>query len=311
MVSRRNILKSLGLLATGTAISPASALTPAPTKHKISYCLNVSTIRGQNLGFLKEFEITAKAGYSGIEIWIDPLQKFIESGGTAKDLAKRTKDLGLTIENAIGFAPWIVDNEPTRTRGIEQLKREMGILAEAGCHKIAAPPMGAHQQPGLHLDKAAERYRHILEIGKNEGVVPHLEFWGASANLHNMAQALYIAATADHPNARILSDVYHMYRGGSGWESLKLVAPGVIEIFHFNDYPDSPPREKLNDSDRVYPGDGVAPIKKVIREMLDKNAPVVFSLELFNKKYWEEDALEVAKTGLRKMMNLVEESLKL
>jgi 2-keto-myo-inositol isomerase len=309
MISRRNVLKSLGLLATGTAISPSMAFTPAPQKHKITYCLNVSTIRGQNVGFLKEFEITSKAGYSGIEIWIDPLQKYIESGGTAKDLAKRTKDLGLTIENAIGFAPWIVDDEATRTRGIEQLKREMGILAEAGCHRIAAPPMGAHQQPGLNLDKAAERYRHILEIGRNEGVVPHLEFWGASANLHNLAQALYVAAVANHPDTKLLSDVYHMYRGGSGWEGLKLVAPGVIEIFHFNDYPAEPPREKLNDSDRVYPGDGIAPIKNVIREMIDKNTPVVFSLELFNRNYWEQDALEVAKTGLRKMMNLVEESL--
>jgi sugar phosphate isomerase/epimerase len=311
MISRRNTLKSLGLLATGTAISPSVALTQVPPKHKISYCLNVSTIRGQNIGFLKEFEITAKAGYSGIEIWIDPMQKYIESGGTGKELSKRAKDFGLTIENAIGFAPCIVDDEPTRARGIEQLKMEMGTLALAGCRRIAAPPMGAHQQPGLNPDKAAERYRHILEIGKNEGVVPHLEFWGASANLHNLAQALYIAAVADHPNARILPDVYHMYRGGSGWESLKLVAPEVIEIFHFNDYPAEPPRENLNDSHRVYPGDGVAPSKKVIREMLDKNAPVVFSLELFNRNYWEQDALEVAKTGLQKMKRLVEESLQL
>ncbi len=309
MVSRRNILKSLGLLATGTAISPAMVLTPAPTKHKISYCLNVSTIRGQNIGFLKEFEITAKAGYSGIEIWLDPLQKFIESGGTAKELARRTKDHGLRIENAIGFAPWIVDDEPTRARGIEQLKREMGLLAEAGCHRIAAPPMGAHQQPGLNLDRAAERYRYILEVGRTEGVVPHLEFWGASTNLHNLAQSLYVAAVADHPEARILPDVYHMYRGGSGWESLKLVAPGIIEVFHFNDYPDSPPREKLSDGSRVYPGDGIAPMQKIVKEMLAKEAPVVFSLELFNRNYWEEDALEVAKKGIEKMKRVVESCL--
>lgn len=306
MISRRNILKTIGIAAAGTAIQPARALATTKREHKISFCLNVSTIRGQNLGFLKEFEITAKAGYAGIEIWIDPLQKFIESGGTAKDLAKRTKDLGLTIENAIGFAQWIVDDETTRTRGIEQLKREMGLLAEAGCHRIAAPPMGAHQQSGLNLDRAAERYRHILEIGRMEGVIPQLEFWGASANLHNLAQALYVAAVADHPNARILSDVYHMYRGGSGWESLKLVAPGIIEVFHFNDYPDSPPREKLSDGDRVYPGDGIAPMQKVIKEMLAKNAPVVFSLELFNRNYWENDALQVAKTGMQKLKKVVE-----
>lgn len=309
MISRRNILKTIGIAAAGTAIQPARALANSPRENKLSFCLNVSTIRGQNVGFLKEFEITSKAGYSGIEIWIDPLQKYVGGGGSLKELEQKTNDLGLTIENAIGFAQWIVDNETIRNQGVEQLKREMGMLAQIGCKRIAAPPMGAHQQSGLNLDRAAERYRHILEIGRMEGVIPHLEFWGASANLHNLAQALYVAAVADHPDARILSDVYHMYRGGSGWESLKLVAPGIIEVFHFNDYPDSPPREKLSDGDRVYPGDGIAPMQKVIKEMLAKNAPVVFSLELFNRDYWENDALQVAKTGLEKMKREVETCL--
>jgi 2-keto-myo-inositol isomerase len=307
MISRRNALKSFGLLAAGAALSPAAAM-PVAQRPTISYCLNVSTIRGQNQGFLKEFEITSKAGYSGIEIWIDPLQKYLESGGTLPEIAQRTKDLGLTIENAIGFARWIVDDETVREKGIEQLKREMGMLAKVGCRRIAAPPMGAHQQPGLNLDKAAERYHRILETGKTEGVVPQLEFWGASTNLNNLAQALYVAAAANHPDARLLSDVYHMHRGDSGFEGLKLIAPGIIEIFHMNDYPGNITREKLTDSDRVYPGDGIAPIKKIIRELLAKKSSVVFSLELFNKNYWEEDGLEVATTGLRKMKVLVAES---
>lgn len=290
-------------------LAPVSIFKRPKKKRKISYCLNVSTIRGQNVGFLQEFDLTSRAGYSGIEIWIDPLQQYVSEGGSLKDLAKRCNDLGLTIENAIGFAPWIVDDDSARAKGVEQLKREMGMLAQAGCFRIAAPPMGAHQQPGLNLDKAAERYRHILEIGTTEGVMPQLEFWGASPNLHNLAQSLYIAAAANHAGARLLSDVYHMYRGGSGVESLKLVAPGIIEIFHFNDYPATPVREKLNDSDRVFPGDGIAPIRDIIREMVRKDSPVVFSLELFNKKYWSLDAFEAAKTGLQKMQKLVAESL--
>jgi sugar phosphate isomerase/epimerase len=31
----------------------------------------------------------------------------------------------------------------------------------------------------------------------------------------------------------------------------------------------------------------------------------VFSLELFNRTYWEQDPLEVARTGLAKMKRLV------
>ncbi len=309
MISRRNLIKSLGLVTAGTALAPGLAPAAVSQRNPVSFCLNVSTIRGQNPGFLKEFEITSGAGYSGIEIWIDPYMKYLEAGGKPAELGKRAGDLGLTIENAIGFAPWIVDDEKVRRNGLEQLQREMGLLAAAGCRRIAAPPMGAHQSPGLSLDRAAERYHAILEMGKKEGVTPHLEFWGASANLHHLAQALYVAAAANHPDARILSDVYHMHRGGSGTEALKLIAPGIIEVFHFNDYPGNVPREKLTDGDRVYPGDGVAPIKEIIREMIRKDRPVVFSLELFNKDYWGRDALEVARTGLGKMQNLVRECL--
>jgi hypothetical protein len=35
---------------------------------QFSYCRNTSTISGQKVGFLKEFEIVLKAGYYGIEI---------------------------------------------------------------------------------------------------------------------------------------------------------------------------------------------------------------------------------------------------
>ena len=308
MISRRSLIKSLGLATAGTALAPGLAPAAEISQGPVSFCLNVSTIRGQNVGFLKEFEITSRAGYTSIEIWIDPYMKYLESGGKPAELKKRTSDMGLTIENAIGFAQWIVDDERHRKAGLEQLKREMGLLAAAGCQRIAAPPMGAHQNPGLSLDKAAERYHAILEMGKKEGVTPHLEFWGASANLHNLAQSLYVAAAANHPGARILADVYHMYRGGTGTEALNLIAPGVIEIFHFNDYPESIAREKLTDGDRVYPGDGVAPIINITREMIRKGSPVVLSLELFNKTYWEKDALEVARLGLMKMQEIVAES---
>ena len=307
MITRRHALKNLGLAACGTFALPALATRTSKDKPAVSYCLNTSTIRGQNRGFSGEFDISSRAGYSGIEIWMDPLNKFLESGGNLKDVAMKAADLGLTIENAIGFARWIVDDEPVRLKALEQLRKEMGMLARIGCRRIAAPPMGAHQQPGLDLEKAAVRYREILEIGRKEGVMPQLEFWGGAASLHSLGQALHVAAAANDPDARILPDIYHLHRGGSGFESLSLLAPGVVEVFHVNDYPGHIPREKLNDSDRVYPGEGVAPVRKVIGDMLRKGAPVVLSLELFNENYWKLDALEAAKRGLEKMQQIVSE----
>ena len=310
MISRRDTLKSLALVAGGAATLPKTiSAAEKPKSDQFSYCLNTSTISGQKVGFLKEFEITAKAGYNGIEIWIRDLQKYLEEGGNLKDLKKFIDDLGLRVENAIGFAQWIVDDEGTRNAGIEQLKKEMDLLAQIGCKRIAAPPAGATSKPFPDLFEIGKRYKAILETGDKTGVTPILEFWGASASLYHISQAMFIAIAANHPKACILPDVYHMFRGGSGYESLKQISGNAIEVFHFNDFVGDIPREKQNDSDRVYPGDGAAPFKQIISDLQKTGGKKILSLELFNESYWKIDALEVATTGLKKMKTLVSQAI--
>ena len=81
----------------------------------------------------------------------------------------------------------------------------------------------------------------------------------------------------------------------------------LIEIFHLNDYPAHKPREKQVDSDRVYPGDGHAPIYEIVEDLKKMGGIKVLSLELFNPSYWKEDPLQVARTGLQKMKAIAEE----
>jgi len=79
----------------------------------------------------------------------------------------------------------------------------------------------------------------------------------------------------------------------------------ALEVIHMNDYPDKPTRARINDSHRVYPGDGVAPLKQVITDLSNMGGTKVLSLELFNREYWKSDPLTVAKTGLEKMRKVV------
>lgn len=306
MISRREALKGVALLTGATLLSRQNVSgNSVSAEGNFSYCLNTSTISGQKVGFLKEFEITAKAGYNGIEIWVRDLEKYVQEGGNLQDLKKLVNDLGLTIENAIGFAQWAVNEETTRKAGMEQMKREMEMLAQIGCKRIAAPPAGATSPPLLDLFEVAKRYRKVLELGDQTGVLPQLEIWGASANLHHISQALFVAAATGHSNACILPDVYHMFRGGSPYESLMLMSGNSIEMFHFNDFVASIPREEQKDADRVYPGDGVAPFNQIIKILKKQGDKKVLSLELFNPEYWKKDALEVAKAGLMKMKQVV------
>ena len=298
-LTRRHFIAAAGALA-GTGLLEAGPVrrTPAPERG-FRFCLNLSTIRGQNLDLEKEIEIAAKAGYDAIEPWIGKLREFVVKGGSAKDLRKRIEDFGLTVESAIGFATWIVDDEKQRAKGMEEAKRDMELLAEIGGKRIAASPAGANA--AVSLDAAAARYRELLDIGKPVGVIPQIEMWGGHPAVGTVAKAVYIALQSGHPDACFLGDAYHTFKGGCDFSSFDLLAGPALRVFHMNDYPAEPSREALTDSHRVYPGDGIAPLVELLRTFLRNGAAPVLSLELFNKQYWALDPLEVAKTGLAKM----------
>ena len=306
MTTRRNAIRALGL--TAGLIATGGALEASPKKKKqsqFSFCLNTSTIMGQKPGLIGYLDIAAKAGYDGVELWIRDIQEYIGAGNSVAGLKKYIDDSGLKFENAIGFAPWMVDDDVKRKAGMEQMEREMELLASLGCRRVAAPAAGVTAP--LDLFKAGERYKALLDLGRKTGVMPQLEFWGAFPFFHHLGQVLMVASVANDPDARILPDVYHLFRGGSGYDGLKMLNGTAVEIFHMNDFVSDIPREKQEDKDRVYPGDGAAPMKQILTDLKNMGGNKVLSLELFNQNYWKEDALTVAKTGLEKMKKLVSE----
>lgn len=306
MVSRRESLKLIGA-AAGVSIMPGLSCTIKETqpKHQFRYCLNTSTIRGQEPGLEGAIRIAAEAGYDGVELWVNEVKSYRDEGNDLKELSEIIRSSGLKVEGAIGFAPWIVNDDEQRRIGFLRMEEEMNMMAELGCTRIAAPPSGSHNNLSIDFQRAAERFSKLLGLGRKTGVMPHLEFWGSSPVLWTLGQTLNIAAATNDPDLRILLDVYQLFRGGSGFHGLKLIRGSAIEIFHMNDYPGDVPREEQTDAHRVYPGDGAAPVKELLSDLHEMGGVKVLSLEVFNREYWKQDALKVAVTGLQKMKTLV------
>ena len=84
-----------------------------------------------------------------------------------------------------------------------------------------------------------------------------------------------------------------------------MLAGTAVHCFHMNDYPAGKERTDYTDADRVYPGDGVAPVTEVLRTLIASGFSGALSLELFNKEYWSNDAEAVAKRGLDSMKQAV------
>jgi len=300
-MNRKESLQTMGLAAAAMMFPGLGGSKPVKPASDFRYCLNTSTISGQQLGLRRNIEITAEAGYDSIEIWVREIQEYVDDGNSLSDLSRLIRDSGLEVANAIGFAPWLSDDEETSRKGFEQMREEMEMLAAIGCTRIAAAPAGDFNNPKIDLLKAGEKYRRLLDLGRETGVMPQLEFWGPSPVLYHMGQVMMAGAAADDPDVRLLPDVYHMFRGGSGFNGLKMLQGNTIEVFHINDYPGDVPREEQTDAHRIYPGDGAAPMQEIFDDLKAMGGVKHLSLELFNRTYWEQDALEVARMGLAKM----------
>ncbi|WP_144606819.1 sugar phosphate isomerase/epimerase family protein [Algoriphagus algorifonticola] len=299
MTSRRQVLKSIAL--SSIAVGAPLAVTKAAEKTlpQFRYSLNTSTIRGQKLSLPQIIELAARTGYDGFEPWMMEIQTYLDSGKSLASLKRLASDAGLEFFDCIGFPTWMSQDAEKSKVGFAQMEKEMGVLAELGCPRVAAPAIGS--EAPLDLMEAGEKYKRLLELGRKTGVMPQLEFWGAFPSFHHLGQAMMVAAVANDPDAKILADVYHLFRGGSGFEGMKLLDGQAIDIFHMNDVPGDIPRLEQQDKDRVMPGDGTAPMQQLANTLKAKGKPIILSLELFNPTYYAMDAGVVVKEGLEKM----------
>ena len=285
--------------ADGAPLAQPATRRTRPANEPFGYCLNTSTIRGNNLDIVAVVAAAAKAGFHAIEPWIMEVDRYTSSGGTLKDLRKRIADAGLTVEDAIAFNSFLDDDETRRAASMEKLKIDMDKVAQIGGTRIAAPP--GNNRAAVSLDNAAKYYREALEMGEKMGVQPLLELWGTHPVLGPLSHGIYTTVAAGRADASLLLDVFHLYKSGTPFTALRQINGASLHVMHLNDYPQAVDSSALNDGNRVYPGDGVAPLGQILRDLRDNGFRGYLSLELFNREYWSRSADENLKTAMEKI----------
>ena len=315
-LSRREVVGG-ALAAFGAAMvssTPGKAQAPRPAgartrppNEPFGYCLNTSTIRGNKLDIVAVVNAAAKAGFHAIEPWINEIDAYTSQGGTLKDLGKRIADAGLTVEDAIAFNAFLDDDDARRAASMEKLKVDMDKVAQIGGHRIAAPP--GNSRAAVSLDNAAKYYRAALEMGETMGVQPLLELWGTHPVLGPLSHGIYVTVAAGRADASLLLDVFHLYKSGTPFTALKQINGAALHLMHLNDYPQADDPSTLNDGNRIYPGDGVAPLGQIFRDLRDNGFRGYLSLELFNRDYWARSADENLKTAMEKIRATVRSAM--
>ena len=121
------------------------------------------------------------------------------------------------------------------------------------------------------------------------------EFLGFTwCSVRTVAQGWEITQQVNRANVGFVIDTCHYYVGGSTLDSIRAVDARKLAIFHINDV-EAMPKEKIEDANRLFPGDGVIPLKEIIGAVRGIGFDGVASIEIFRPEYWKRDPLEVAK----------------
>ena len=268
--------------------------------------LNTSTIRPASLD--DKIAAAKDAGFDGIELWINELEKYEGDGGDLHDLGKKIHDAGLFVPNVIGLWQCMPPTQEELDASLEATRNRMRMAAAVGSRHVAAIPQPDRED--FDLKWGAACYRRLLSIAREEfGIITAFEFVGFFKGVHRLGQACAVAVDADDPDACLIMDTFHLYRGGSGFEGVRHIQGHFIADFHWNDVPAEPPREQLGDEHRILPGEGILPLERTLKMLMEIRYDGPLSLEIFRRDYWERDPKDVARMGIDAMRNVVQKAL--
>ncbi len=279
----------LTLAATAVAVPVLAEAAGAG----VFVCIHETSSDG--FDFKTAMEGYSKAGIKAVEPTLVKVQEFAQKDSVAA--AKRLlDDMGLKVVSCAAGVLGLVEPSPTRAKSLEDLKPRLELAKAIGADRTVTPSTGVGPYTADDFKKAVDNMREIAaELAKPYGITLMLEFTRASRFAGSLATALKLVRETNHPNYRPMIDIYHFWGGVSKFEDLELLRDGELAHLHFEDVPAEPIRELQGQTDRVFPGQGIAPLKRIVQTLKKKKYAGPASIEMFHPMYQKMDPAEFAK----------------
>ena len=246
-----------------------------------------------------DLKYAEKYGYDFIEFQMGQLNKYLKAHSLEElksfFAGNRIKPYSL---NALEYFNLKTPEE------FEEVKRKFTrmcqIAKELDCRTIIIVP--SKKIEGM-LDEEVKKdsidcINKLADIGKEYNVKLAYEYLGSpDTSVNTFAQCYDIVQAVNRDDVGIVLDCFHFYANASKIEDLRNANADKIFVFHINDCKDLPLRI-LQDSDRLWPDEGVIPLDKILGALKHIDFKGAATVELFNPDYWEwdpEKTIRVAK----------------
>ncbi len=239
----------------------------------------------------------AAAGFELVELRSNKLYEYLKTN-TVDDLRSLLSETGVGVLsiNTLEHITWRSEEDYAEIKA--ECEKLSAIAAAIGCPYVLSVPGALRQGPKTDDETIEESVRvlnELADIAEPHGIKLGFEFLGEAGNsVQTLDLGSKIVDLVGRECVGNVIDTYHFYAGDSSWEALESLDPKKLFIFHINGAEDLP-KDELNDSKRLYPGEGILPIARM-KETLEKigyDGPA--SVEIFRPEYWQKDPFVVAR----------------
>ena len=255
-------------------------------------CLNLVSLQ-RGLDPIVGIKAAAGAGFQGVGLWADALEAYAEKHGGLDDVVSALSDNGIQAEEICYTAGYMwSESDAAREAALDDAGRKAEIAATVGAPCVIACAAGGEGD----LDVAAADLRLAADVMGEFGIVAALEYIGMFPQIKDLKTGLDVVRRAQHPNAKLLIDIFHSFRGGTVVEDFTLPQGSEVALVHINDVP-AGDIFAMGDDARVLPGRGVLPLKQALGSLAANGYTGALSVEIFSEYWWSQPTNVTAKAA--------------
>ena len=247
----------------------------------------------------EDLRSAAAAGFEGVELWTAKVETYLKSHGV-EDLDGTLRELGLAAEALCPYG--LVSFGENAEENVAKIEEAAKLAEGLSCPILLVCPDVPPSDMGevAAIKQAGAMARKLGKICADHNASIAIEPLGRHPFVPGPKEALRIVEEADHANVQIMMDTFHYYKSDVPISDITAIPIERLAIVHINDCEDLP-KAQLTDGHRLWPGEGVIPLREMIGAIRDNGYEGALSVEIFRKAYWEKDVNWIARNAKKSL----------
>jgi sugar phosphate isomerase/epimerase len=159
--------------------------------------------------------------------------------------------------------------------------------------------------PDRDWSAAVEDLRKLAELAAERGKRIAFEAMSQGHWINTYMLGWQMVRDVDHPAFGLVLDASHVFMSEAPLDDIDVIDPDKIFLCEVADFPAAGlDRREMLRNYRLFPGEGVRPVRAFVQRVLGIGYQGVFSAEVFNARYRAADARWVAQRGFNAMERL-------